>query len=80
MGNIIIFVFLHGLGRLTCSGIDALPSLPRASTNGKREEKLDVLRFKVISGNECGDAGYNMGEGGEFIPWPWKVSFWAVGD
>jgi hypothetical protein len=25
-------VFLHGLGRLTCSGVDALPSFPRAST------------------------------------------------
>ena len=31
--NIIInIIFLHGLGRLTCSGIDALPSFPRAST------------------------------------------------
>ena len=29
---IIIIVFLHGLGRLTCSGIDALPSFPGAST------------------------------------------------
>jgi hypothetical protein len=29
---IIIIIFLHGLGRLTCSGIDALPSLPGAST------------------------------------------------
>ena len=31
---IIIFIifFLHGLGRLTCSGIDALPSFPGAST------------------------------------------------
>jgi hypothetical protein len=27
-----IFIFLHGLGRLTCSGIDALPSFPGAST------------------------------------------------
>ena len=25
-------IFLHGLSRLTCSGIDALPSFPRAST------------------------------------------------
>ena len=24
--------FLHGLGRLTCSGIDALPSFPGTST------------------------------------------------
>jgi hypothetical protein len=27
-----IIIFLHGLGRLTCSGIEALPSFPRAST------------------------------------------------
>ena len=30
--GIIIIIFLHGLGRLTCSGIDALPSFPGAST------------------------------------------------
>jgi hypothetical protein len=29
---VVIIVFLHGLGRLTCSGIDALPSFPGAST------------------------------------------------
>ena len=29
---IIIVIFLRGLGRLTCSGIDALPSFPGAST------------------------------------------------
>jgi hypothetical protein len=29
---IIIIIFLHGLGRLTSSGIDALPSFPGAST------------------------------------------------
>jgi len=29
---IIIIIFLHGLGRLTCSGIDSLPLFPRAST------------------------------------------------
>ena len=29
---IIIIIFLHGLVRLTCSGIDALPSFPGAST------------------------------------------------
>ena len=29
---IIIIIFPHGLGRLTCSGIDALPSFPGAST------------------------------------------------
>jgi len=29
---IIIIIILHGLGRLTCSGIEALPSFPAAST------------------------------------------------
>ena len=29
---IIIIFFFHGLGRLTCSGIDALPLFPGAST------------------------------------------------
>ena len=29
---IIIIIFLHGLGRLTCSGIDELPSFRGAST------------------------------------------------
>ena len=29
---IIIIIFLHGLSRLNCSSIDALPSFPRAST------------------------------------------------
>ena len=29
---IIIIIFLHGSGGLTCSGIDALPSFPRSST------------------------------------------------
>jgi hypothetical protein len=28
----IIIIFLHALGRLPCSGIDALPSFPGAST------------------------------------------------
>jgi hypothetical protein len=32
MTIIIIIIFLHGLGRLTCSGFDALPSFPGAST------------------------------------------------
>ena len=32
IGIIIIFFFLHWLGRLTCSGIDALSLFPRAST------------------------------------------------
>jgi len=30
--NIIIIIFLHGLGRLTCSDNDALPSFSGAST------------------------------------------------
>ena len=29
--HFIIIIFLHGLGRLTCSGSDALPSFPGAS-------------------------------------------------
>ena len=29
---VIMIIFLHGLGCLTCSGIDALPSFPGAST------------------------------------------------
>jgi hypothetical protein len=29
---IIIIIFLHGLGILTCSGIDTLPSFPVASS------------------------------------------------
>jgi hypothetical protein len=32
MLKVIIIIFLHGLGQLTCSGIDALPSFPRVST------------------------------------------------
>jgi hypothetical protein len=28
---VIIIIFLHGLGRLNCSAIDALPSFPGAS-------------------------------------------------
>ena len=31
ISNYFIIIFLHGLGRLTCSGIDALPSFPEAS-------------------------------------------------
>jgi len=29
---IIIIIFLHGLVRLTCSGVESLPLFPRAST------------------------------------------------
>ena len=32
MMMMMMIIFLHGLGRLTCSGIDALPSFPGAST------------------------------------------------
>ena len=54
---IIIIIFLHGLGRLTCSGIDALPSFPGASTisSSSRFVVEDVFResgvvhsFKVV--------------------------------
>ena len=54
---IIIIIFLHGLGRLTCSGIDALPSFPRASTvssssrfvvEGVFRESGVVHSFKVV--------------------------------
>jgi hypothetical protein len=31
--TVIIIIFLHGLGRLTCSGIDALPSFSGAPTS-----------------------------------------------
>jgi len=30
--SVIVIIFLHGLGRLTCSSIDVLPSFPGAST------------------------------------------------
>ena len=54
---IIIIIFLHGLGRFTCSGIDALPSFPGASTvssssrfvvEGVFRESAVVLSFKVV--------------------------------
>ena len=54
---IIIIIFLHGLGRLICSGIDALPSFPGASTissssrfvvEGVFRESGVVHSFKVI--------------------------------
>ena len=53
---IIIIIFLHGLGRLTCSGIYALPSFSKASTvssssrfvvEGVFLESLVVHSFKV---------------------------------
>ena len=54
---IIILIFLHGLGLLTCSGIDALPSFPGASTissssrfvvEGVFRESGVVHSFKVV--------------------------------
>jgi len=53
----IIIIFLHGLGRLICSGIDALPSFPGASTissssrfvvEGVFRESGVVRSFKVF--------------------------------
>jgi len=35
-----IIIFLHGLGRLTCSGIDTLPSFPGACDD---EQNMPVL-------------------------------------
>jgi len=54
---IIIVIFLHGLGRLTCSGIDALSLFPGASTissssrfvaEGVFRESGVVHSFKVV--------------------------------
>ena len=54
---IIIIIFLHGFGRLTCSGIDAMPSFPGASTassssrfvvEGVFRESGVVHSFKVV--------------------------------
>ena len=54
---IIIIFFLHRLGRLTCYGIDALPSFPGASTvssssrfvvEGVFRESGVVHSFKVV--------------------------------
>jgi len=53
----ITIIFLHGLGRLTCSGIDVLPSFPTASTissssrfvvEGVFRESGVVRSFKVV--------------------------------
>jgi len=55
--NFVIIIFLHGLGRLNCSGIDALPSFPGASTissssgfvvEGVFRESGVVHSFKVV--------------------------------
>ena len=53
---IIVIFFLHGFGRLTCSGIDALPSFPGASAipssprfvgEGVFRESVVVRSFEV---------------------------------
>jgi len=53
----VIIIFLHELGRLTCSGIDALPLFPGASTissssrfvvEGVFRESVVVQSFKVV--------------------------------
>ena len=53
----IIIIILHGLGRLTCSGIDALSSFPGASairsssgfvSEGVFRESGVVHSFKVV--------------------------------
>ena len=55
---IIIIIFLHGLGRLTCSGIDASPSFPGASAipsspgfvgEGVFRESVVVHSFEVVN-------------------------------
>ena len=47
---IIIIIFLHGLGRLNCSGIDALPSYPGGSTISSSSgfEVEGVFRQSVV--------------------------------
>ena len=54
---VIIIFFFHGLGRLICPGIDALPSFPAASTissssrfvvEGVFRESGVVHSFKVV--------------------------------
>jgi len=53
-----VIVFLHGLGRLTCSGIDTLPSFPGTSAissssrfvvEGVFRESGVVHSFKVVN-------------------------------
>ena len=45
-----MIIFLHGLGRLTCSGIDALPSFPGASAIPSSTGFVgeDVFRESVV--------------------------------
>jgi len=55
--HIIIIIFLHGLGRLTCSSFDVLPLFPGASVilsssgfvgEGMFQESVVVHSFKVV--------------------------------
>jgi hypothetical protein len=55
---VVFIIFLHGLGRLTCSGIDALPSLLGDSTissssklvvEGVFRESSVIHSFKMIN-------------------------------
>ena len=52
-----IILLLHGLGRLTCSGTDALPSFPGASTfsSSSRFVVEGVFRESVISSLKVAD-------------------------
>ena len=47
----IIIIFLHGLGHLTCSGIDALPSFPGASTISSSSRFVYCVRNVVAQGD-----------------------------
>jgi len=44
--NIIIIIFLHGLGRWTCSSTDALPSFPGASTISSSSRFVVEVMFR----------------------------------
>ena len=46
--QLIIIIFLNGLGRLTCSGIDALPSSPGASTISNNNSKHNIFTVTCI--------------------------------
>jgi hypothetical protein len=53
---LLLLLFLHGLGRLTCSGVDAVPSFPGTFTISSPSRfvidgvfrKSDVHSFKVV--------------------------------
>jgi len=54
-----IIIFLHGLSRLTCSGIDALPSFPGASADCLHLVGVGGRRLEGLS-NLTGYAGGNF--------------------